>query len=541
MIEAYTAADVRAAEEPLLAAERGFSGGLMDRAAMALELAVRRELRRVGRVAGSTVVGLIGPGNNGGDALYALARLARHGVRAVAVTTSASVHDGGLAALGVAGGLVLGVVDGAPGLRVWLGDAAAEAFAADVVLDGLLGIGGKGGLRGAAAEIVSVMVGLLDDRTAPPVVARPLVVAVDVPSGIGVDDGTVPGPVLGADRTVTFGVVKPGLLLPPAADLAGEVELVDLGLRAELVAQRRRPAVTRLTGADVARLWPVPGPDDHKYTRGVVGVVAGTAAYPGAAVLTVAGAIGAGCGMVRHVGPDVVAHLVLAAHPEVVTGTSIDIQVQAWVIGPGVSDDDEQSGRARAAIAHAVDQGIPVVVDAGGLEVLPSRLTARVVLTPHAGELARLLAAHDVAVTRAEVAAAPARWAREAADRTGATVLLKGHTTVIAGPHGMLAQADAPSWLATAGAGDVLAGVLGGLLAGQHDDPLSGDLMARLAAAAALVHGQAAHRAGPGPVTVGAVAAALPGAIGALLAPAVAQRRRRRRMHVHHPVRRVVR
>ena len=195
VIEAFTSDDVRAAEEPLLAAERGFSGGLMHHAAAALDLTVRRELRRAGRVAGSTVVGLVGPGNNGGDTLHALARLARHGVRAVAVATSASVHDGGLAALVSAGGQVLGVVDGAPGEQVWLGEAAAEAYAADVVLDGLLGIGGRGGLRGAAAELVSVLAGL-SDRSAPAVLARPLIVAVDVPSGIGVDDGSVPGPCL---------------------------------------------------------------------------------------------------------------------------------------------------------------------------------------------------------------------------------------------------------------------------------------------------------------------------------------------------------
>lgn len=540
VIEAFTADDVRAAEEPLLAAERGFSGGLMHHAATALELTVRRELRRAGRVAGSTVVGLVGPGNNGGDTLYALARLARHGVRAVAVATSASVHDGGLAALVSAGGQVLGVVDGAPGERVWLGEAAAEAYAADVVLDGLLGIGGRGGLRGAAAELVSVLAGL-SDRSARAVVARPLIVAVDVPSGIGVDDGSVPGPVLRADRTVTFGAPKPGLLLPPAAELAGVLDVVDLGLGRVLAAHGRRPAVARLTDADVPALWPVPGPADHKYTRGVVGVVAGAAAYPGAAVLTVAGALGAGCGMVRYVGPDAVRQMVVAAHPEVVTGASTEVQVQAWVIGPGVSDDDEQSGRARAALAHAVEHGLPVVVDAGGLELLPGHLNPRVVLTPHAGELARLLAAHGLAVTRAEVEAAPSTWARQAADRTGATVLLKGHTTVVAGPHGLFTQADAPSWLATAGAGDVLAGVIGSLLAGRYDDiQADAALVPVLAAVAALVHGRAALRAGPGPVTASAVAGALPGAVGALLTPVAAPRRAHLRIHEHHAGRRIV-
>jgi hydroxyethylthiazole kinase-like uncharacterized protein yjeF len=535
VIESFTAADVRAAEEPVLAAERGFSGGLMHRAAAALELVVRRELRvRAGAVAGRTVVGLVGPGNNGGDTLHALALLARHGVRSVAVATSASVHDAGLAALEAAGGLVLGVVDGAPGRRVWLGDAAAESFSAEVLLDGLLGIGGRGGLRGAAAELVEVLDGLLD-LSAPPVVARPLVIAVDTPSGIGVDDGTVPGPVLSADRTVTFGVAKPGLLLPPAAHLAGTLDVVDLGLRDGL--SGRRPAVARLTGPDVAALWPVPAAGDHKYSRGVVGVVAGTAAYPGAAVLVVAGALGAGAGMVRHVGPDPVRTAVVAAHPEVVTGTRVDVQVQAWVIGPGVADDDEQAGRARTAIAHAVEHHVPTVVDAGGLDLLPDHLTQLVVLTPHAGELARLLAAHGVDVTRADVEAAPLRWAGEAAARTGATVLLKGHTTVVAGAHGVLSQAEAPSWLATAGAGDVLAGILGALLAGRHDDVVAHpDLMSRLAAAAALVHGAAAAHAGAGPVTASGVAAAVPGVVASLLGPTAAGPRPR--PHLHHPARR---
>lgn len=542
VIEAFTAADVRAAEEPVLARERGFAGGLMDHAAAALDLVVRRELRsRYGRVAGASVVALVGPGNNGGDALHALARLAGHGVRTVAVATSASVHAGGLAALTAAGGTVLGVVDEAPGERVWLGEAAAEAFAADVLLDGLLGIGARGGLRGAAAELVGILSDLLADRGDP---ARPLVVAVDLPSGIGVDDGTLPGPVLPADRTVTFGVAKPGLLLPPAAHLAGDVDVVDLGLRAGLV--EHRPAVTRLAAADVAALWPVPGPEDHKYTRGVVGVVAGSGTYPGAGILTVAGALGAGCGMVRYAGPERARQAVVAAHPEVVAGPSTDVQVQAWVVGPGVADDDEQSGRARAAIAHALARGVPLVVDAGGLELLPRRLNALVVLTPHAGELARLLAAHDVTVSREDVAAEPILWTIEAARRTGATVLLKGHTTVVVGQGGLLSQADAPAWLATAGAGDVLAGVLGALLAGRGADAVADHaLVGRLAAAAALVHGHAARRAGAGPVTASTVAAALPATVADLVTGAPAPARlpgwRHRRLHTHHAARRVVR
>jgi len=578
VIDAFVAQDVRAAEEPLLAAERGFAGGLMHRAATALALAVRRELRSgVGRVAGATVVGLVGGGNNGGDTLHALAMLARHGVRAVAVAVSPRVHDGGLAALRAAGGTVLGVVDGAPGRRVWLGDAAAEAFAAEVVLDGLLGIGARGGLRAPAAELVAVLDELLGDRAAPALLARPLVVAVDVPSGVGVDDGTLPGPVLRADRTVTFGAAKPALLLPPAAHAAGHVGVVDLGLAGELAAQGRAPAVGRLVAADVAALLPTPRAGDDKYRRGVVGVVAGTAAYPGAAVLAVGGALGVGCGMVRYAGPDDVRAAVVAAHPEVVAGPGTDVRVQAWVVGPGVAEGDApQVGRVRRVLADAAGAGLPVVVDAGALAVLPDGpLGPHVVLTPHAGELARLLGARGTEVTRAEVEAEPARWARAAAEATGATVLLKGHTTVVAGPDGaLLAQADAPAWLATAGAGDVLAGALGALLAGHRAraeqaaadaDPgeaadgrdtgapgarLEPGLVARLAAAAAVVHGRAAHLAGPGPVTAGAVARALPTAVIGLLAGIsphdagagrAVRRAQRPRLRVHHAPRRVVR
>ncbi|MBX9244382.1 bifunctional ADP-dependent (S)-NAD(P)H-hydrate dehydratase/NAD(P)H-hydrate epimerase, partial [Actinotalea ferrariae] len=164
MIEAFRAADVRAAEAPLLAQERGFGGGLMHHAATALCHVVRSELRRErGRVAGAGVVALVGSGSNGGDALHALALLARYGVRVCAVTTTATVHEGGLAALRAARGRVVAVVEGAPGDRVWLGDALAEAFAADVVLDGLLGIGAHPGqgLREPAARVVGLLAELL--------------------------------------------------------------------------------------------------------------------------------------------------------------------------------------------------------------------------------------------------------------------------------------------------------------------------------------------------------------------------------------------
>ncbi|MBO3101651.1 bifunctional ADP-dependent NAD(P)H-hydrate dehydratase/NAD(P)H-hydrate epimerase [Cellulomonas fengjieae] len=491
VLQTWTSAQVRAAEEPLLAA----GVPLMGRAAFALHVWVADALRdRRGTLTGARVVVLVGPGNNGGDALHAGALLARRGVEVHAVLTADRVHQGGLTALRAAGGRVLRLER--------LEDAAALAVGADLVLDGVLGIGSDGsGLRGAAGALVEAIV----QR------GRPYVVAVDVPSGLGVDDGRREGVVLDADLTVSFGTLKPGLVLPPGARAAGRVEHVDLGLE-----PAGAPAVVRLEAADVADLWPVPAPDAHKYTRGVVGVVAGSRAYAGAAVLTTSGAVRAGVGMVRYLGD--VADLVVAAHPEVVVGHG---RVQAWVFGPGVSPDDAgQRRRIEYAVQHVRERGEPAVVDAGALDLLPPHVGPHAVITPHAGELARLLGQRGEAVDRADVEAEPLRWARRAHELTGATVLLKGPVTVVVGARGAVyAQADAPPWLATAGAGDVFAGLLGALLAGRaqavQEDP---SLAAALAAAAALVHGRAAHRANPGgPVAAQAVADALPGTIAELL------------------------
>jgi hydroxyethylthiazole kinase-like uncharacterized protein yjeF len=485
---AWDAAAVRAAEEPLLA------GGvpLMDWAAFALSVIVARELvERRGRVGGARVVLLVGPGNNGGDTLYAGAYLARRGAGVTALLAAERVHDEGLAALREAGGRVLRLESGAAG--------AAFAARADVVLDGLLGIGARGGVRGVAGDLVAAVAGLRP---------RPFVVAVDVPSGIGVDDGTLPGDVLPADLTVTFGGSKPGLLLPPASGLVGRIEVVDAGIPLAL----DEAVVARLDAADIAAEWPVPNASDHKYSRGVLGVVAGTRAYPGAAALVCGAALRAGVGMVRYLGD--VGPAVVAAHPEVVVG---DGQVQAWSLGSGVDARDEAQA---ARIADALATGAPAVVDAGALSLLPELVGPQVVLTPHAGELVRLLAARGVSAEREDVAAAPLAFARRAHELTGATVLLKGAVTVVVGPGAVFAQAEAPAWLATAGAGDVLAGLLGALLAGRSSDVLADPtLAARLAAVAASVHGRAAHAANPGgPVSATSVADALPTTIAALLA-----------------------
>lgn len=514
VILAYDSDRVRDAEKPLLAA----GVPLMDRAAFALAVRVAAELRqRRGSVRGAAVVVLVGSGNNGGDALHAGALLAGRGAGVVAVATSDHAHPGGLAALRAAGGRVVSVADGGPGPRVRTGDAIADAYAADVVLDGLLGIGARGAPRGPGGEIVRLLGELLADDAAGGRGTGPLVVAVDTPSGIGVDAGDVPGEpggVLRADVTVTFGAAKPGLLLPPAAGLVGRLEVVDIGL--DLAGAR--PAVARLDVDDVAALWPVPAADSQKYTRGVLGVVAGTPAYPGAAVLTVSAAVRAGVGMVRFLGSPGVTATVLGARPEVVAG---DGRVQAWALGPGVDPTDgPRAERVRAALADVVAHGLPAVVDAGALRLLPDRLAPWVVLTPHAGELATLLSSRGEDVAREQVEAEALRWTRRAHELTHATVLLKGAVTVVVGAQGTVySQADGPAWLATAGAGDVLTGLLGALLAGRARDAIADPtLVAALAAAAALVHGRAAHRATPGgPVSALAVADALPATIAAVL------------------------
>jgi hydroxyethylthiazole kinase-like uncharacterized protein yjeF len=246
----------------------------------------------------------------------------------------------------------------------------------------------------------------------------------------------------------------------------------------------------------VAALLPRPAPDAQKYSRGVVGVRAGSAAYPGAGVLCVAGAASGLCGMVRYVGgaPDAV----LAAHPDVVAGTG---QVQAWTVGSGGGAD------VATMLAEALGDGVATVIDADALALVDEALTVPAVLTPHAGELARMTGAD-----RAEIEAAPLRHARAAAERYAAVVLLKGRRTVVAGPDGAArVTTTGVPWLATAGAGDVLAGLIGALLAAGLD-------AFDAASVGSWLHGAAATAASRGgPVSAVDVARTLPAMVRDLL------------------------
>ncbi|WP_030738563.1 bifunctional ADP-dependent NAD(P)H-hydrate dehydratase/NAD(P)H-hydrate epimerase [Streptomyces griseus] len=475
MRRAYSVETVRAAEAALM--QRLPEGALMQRAAAGLAAACGDLLRRNGRVYGSRVLLLVGSGDNGGDALYAGARLARRGagVRALLLAPDRA-HPGGLAALRAAGGQV---VDGPDGLGVL-----------DLVVDGITGIGGRGGLRPDAAELLHTVT---RDRTP--------VLSVDLPSGVEADTGEVHGDAVRADATVTFGTYKPGLLIDPAAEHAGALRLVDIGLGPELP---EPPDLEALQYADVAALLPEPGAESDKYRRGVVGVVAGSARYPGAAVLAVAGALHGGAGAVRYVGPG--ADAVIARFPETLVHAgppSRAGRVQAWVVGPGLGDGDD----AARAVADVLATDVPVLVDADGLRLLDAETvrtrTAPTVLTPHAGEAAALLGA-----ARDEVESGRLAAVRELAARYRATVLLKGSTTLVAEARDTPVRVNptGTSWLATAGSGDVLSGLTGSLLA-------AGLAPRDAASVGAYLHGLAARRGSDGaPVSAQDVAAGIPAA-----------------------------
>ena len=258
-----------------------------------------------------------------------------------------------------------------------------------------------------------------------------------------------------------------------------------------------------LFGRDDAAPWiAVPDDDDDKYSRGVVGFVTGSARYPGAAVLGVEAALRTGVGMVRYLGPGRATRLVLQRRPEAVTAEG---RVQAWVLGSGWDTARKTDDLTAMLLEPALAGTTPTVLDAGALP-LWERISAPRVLTPHAGELARLLGAET-----ADVLADRAGSAHRAVELTGATVLLKGAETLVAAPGGTLLRvSNATPWLATAGAGDALAGILGALVATHADAP---DL-APVAAAAAWIHGEAARRAsGGGPFAILDLCAAIPGVV----------------------------
>jgi ADP-dependent NAD(P)H-hydrate dehydratase / NAD(P)H-hydrate epimerase len=539
MRAAHSVRDVRSAERALIAEVP--DGALMQRAAAGLA-AVAMSL--LGQVYGSRVVILVGSGDNGGDALFAGARLAGRGARVTGIAAGSRLHEAGTAALRSAGGRVIpaqgqeqtdgqGKTDShrqsdgqgggphsvtrtvgglpTPPVRIAAAHLGAiepgardEIAAADLIIDGLTGIGGSGGLREPGASLAVLTEAARADGA--------VVVAVDLPSGISADTGEVQGAAISADVTVTFGTWKPGLLIDPGAEKAGTAQLVDIGLGPYLAT----PSVVAFQAPDVAAVLPRPTAESDKYRRGVLGVVAGSGQYTGAAVLATGAAIHGGAGMVRLVSSSQVLQAVRQYWPEAVLtedddkpgGQAIEAagRVQAWVAGPGMGTGPDAVSRLAAVLATS----LPVLVDADGITILAEHreLLDRegpTLITPHGGELARLLKAD-----RADIEARRLHYATTAARDLGVTVLLKGSTTVIAAPdpgEPVHVNPTGTSWLATAGSGDVLSGLTGALLA-------QGAAPAIAAAAGAYLHGLAGRLAADGaPIGARDIIGALPAAI----------------------------
>ena len=403
---------------------------------------------------------LAGPGNNGGDGYIAARLLAQDGwpVRLAALAPPRVGSDAAGAA------------------RLWSGPMVPftpeEAGRSDVVIDAVFG-------AGLTRPVTGLVAGTLK--------AARRVIAIDVPSGLDGATGQILGFAPAAELTVTFFRLKPGHLLLPGRDLCGRMELAHIGIPDAVL-----DAIAPATFANLPSLWRLPGltAESHKYTRGHVTVVGGST-MTGAARLAAEAARRAGAGMVT-IAARGAAETYRSGEPGLlVTEAGIDTLLQderrkVWICGPGLGPDDARSVFPALIAANRIVVGDADVFSAFTGD--PDALRGAAVLTPHAGEFARVFGAP--ATARAATGRLSA--ARAAAARTGAVVLLKGADTIIAAPDGRAAiNVSAPPWLATAGAGDVLSGIIGGLLA-QGMPPWEA------AAAGAYLHGRAGALAGPG-------------------------------------------
>lgn len=443
-----TAAEMRAAEARAIGAGTNVDT-LMERAGLAAAEAI---LRFAGPAA--TLV-LCGPGNNGGDG-YVIARALRErGVDVRVAALGAPTTPAAARAREGWGGEV---------------ESLAGAAPAPLLVDALFGTG----LTRALDPSISQRLGALAAE------AR-LRIAIDLPSGAASDDGALLSPVPDCDLTVTFQTLKPSHLLQPAARHMGKIVVADIGVEVEsrLVALGR-PSLS------------APGPDAHKYSRGYVGVVAGE--MPGAAGLTATAALRAGAGYVRLIGEAFVAGVPLG----VVQGTDglDDDRIGALVVGPGLGRGD----RAGALLDRALATGKALILDADALILLGEREVPGAILTPHEGEFRHLFP--DLTGSKID-------RARAAAARTGAMIVYKGADTIVAAPDGRAAIAAAPSWLASAGTGDVLAGVISAQRA-------AGQEPFEAACSGVWLHSRAGALAGPA-LIADDLASHLPAALGECL------------------------
>lgn len=508
----------------------------------------RGDAEGVDRIA-SRVTAFVGGGDNGGDALYACAILARGGIGATAYLLKKRCHRRALAAAQEAGVRIIDL--GGQSLRsIENTPAWSEVFLAYAWIDGIVGTGSHGPLTGALAESVELLNRLSAIKPRP-------VIAIDVPSGLTDDDGAITGPILRATHTLAVGTYKRAQVLPPAVEYSGEVRLMRMYWSE--VATSMRPDADGTIGAGDIYYYddeyrahsavPVPAFSDDKYARGVVGLVAGSDTYPGAGVLATRGALAAGVGMARLNSTRRVQDLVLADQPGVVM---VGGRIQAALIGPGL--DEERREDALELAQFCGQSGMPLVIDAWALDLVPELLGSltpdATVLTPHYGEAARLLSALGTPITNREVAAAPLRYARALHEATGCHIVLKGPVTIVysfeyvavdaeetsaTSLDGADSGADArpeltrvyeptvsatsTSWAGIAGNGDVLAGFIAGILARASARASAGSrsqcvTSARLSAAVCL-HARAADSAanrhnGGAPIQASDIAAAIP-------------------------------
>lgn len=461
-------AEILSVAEMYRADSLAMAGGIAGETLMeAAGWAVAREVRR--RFPPCRVSVLCGPGNNGGDGFVIARLLARHGfgVR--------------LALLGELENLK---GDAAIMAERWSGDSEALTVGvldrAALVVDALFGAGLARPLDGVVADVIAE----IRRRKLP-------VVAVDVPSGVDGDTGAVLGGAPQAVATVTFFRKKPGHLLYPGRALCGEVVVADIGIPDQVLAEVDPAMAENCPDLWRARL-PVPAASDHKYSRGHVTILGG-AVMTGAARLAARAARRVGAGLATIAAPESVLAVYRMGDPGNIVVPDGDLPAlladerrNAWVLGPGAGQGEGRRGQLRAVL----EAERKCVLDADALswfggckDVLRRLLSPSAVLTPHDGEFERLFGA--IPGSRLE-------RARQAASCSGAVVLLKGADTVIAHPDGRAAvNANAPPWLATAGSGDVLAGIIGGLLAAGMDG-------FDAACAGAWMHGAAAALIGPG-------------------------------------------
>lgn len=464
LLPVYRGEQIREAEAPLIEAGRGAE--LMRRAAYGLADCVAKILQRRGRAYGATVTAMVGSGNNGADALYALSFLRRRGAAVRAVLVRGRAHQASLAAFQRAGGRVV--------------ESVPEPT--EVLIDAVVGTGFSGDYQRPQAPGLEAAL------------STATVVACDLPSGVDADTGQAGDGVISAEHTVTFGGIKQGLLAGAGSHLSGQLHTADIGLGPHLPKTLVR-AVSPHPAADVAsagRGEPLrsPASTDHKYSRGTVGIHAGSDQFPGAAQLSVGAAVATGVGMVTLVAPETVRAHVVAAWPETL-GVEPDQQGRqartgATVLGPGLGNDPQRLNEAQAALEQCLDDGSPCVLDASGLQLIRHQLHQRgglghnVLITPHLGEARRIAGdLRDQVLGRMLATDGPKSDPVEAARRLSGSldcfVLLKGATTVIAAPDAEVLLHRAQTHgrpgvpgLATAGTGDVLCGILGALAATQQ-------------------------------------------------------------------------